>query len=56
MACAWLEHISLRVVAIRLVRAKKLVSVEDTPSGTIRGEDKYPCRLMHGLRFDGKLI
>ena len=34
------EHISLRVIAILLVHAKKQVSVEDA----------------YGLRFDGKLI
>ena len=39
-------HISLRVIAILLVRAKKLVSVEDALSAPIRGGDKYPRILM----------
>ena len=45
-AAALREHISLRVIAILLVRAKKLVSVEDAPSAPLRGEDKYPRMLM----------
>ena len=45
-AAALREHISLRVTAILVVRAKKLVSVEDAPSAPLRGEDKYPCKLM----------
>ena len=56
-AAALWEHISLRVIAIPLVRAKKLVSVEDAPSAPLRGEDKYPRMLMAlGLMensFDG---
>ena len=40
------EQISLRFIAIQLVRAKKLVSVEDAPSALLRGEDKYLCMLM----------
>ena len=40
------DHISLWVIAILLVRAKKLVSVEDAPSAPLQGEDKYPCMLM----------
>ena len=43
--------------SIPLVRAKKLVSVEDAPSAPLRGEDKYPRMLMAlGLMensFDG---
>ena len=35
-AAALLEHISLRVIAILFVRAKKLVSVEDAPSAPLR--------------------
>jgi len=38
--------ISLRVIAILLVRAKKLVSVQDAPSALLRGEDKYPRMLL----------
>ena len=59
-AAALLEHISLRVIAILFIRAKKLVSVEDAPSTPLRsapGEDKYPRMLIVlGLkenRFDG---
>ena len=37
---------SLRVIAILLVRAKKLVSVEDAPFAPLRGEDKCPRMLM----------
>ena len=52
--CAWgshsaavlLEHMSLRVIAILFVRAKKLVRVEDAPSVPLRGEDKLPRKLM----------
>ena len=40
------EHISLRVIAILLVRARQLVSVEDAPSALLRGEDEYPRMLM----------
>ena len=40
------EHISLKVIAILLVRAKKLVSVQDAPSAPLRGELKYPRMLM----------
>ena len=43
-AAALREHISLRLIAILLVRAKKLVSVEDAPSAP--GEDKYPRMFM----------
>ena len=35
-AAALLEHISLRVIAILFVRAKKLVSVEDAASAPLR--------------------
>ena len=35
-AAALLEHISLRVIAILFVRAKKLVSVEDAPPAPLR--------------------
>ena len=42
-AAALRKHISLGVIAILLVRAKKLVSVEDAPSAPLREEDKYPC-------------
>ena len=56
-AAAMWEHISLMVIAFPLVRAKKLVSVEDAPSTPLRGEDKYPRMLMSlGLmekNFDG---
>jgi len=45
-AAALLKHISLRVIAILFVRAKKLVSVEGAPSAALRGEDTYPCMLM----------
>ena len=45
-AAALREHISLRVIAIPLIRAKKLVSVEDTPSAPLRKEGKYPRKLM----------
>ena len=41
-AAARQGHLSLRVIAISLVRAKKLVSVEDAPSAPLRGEDEYP--------------
>ena len=51
-AALW-EHISLRVIAIPLVRAKKLVSVEDAPSAPLRGEEKYP-RMLIALGYDGK--
>ena len=52
--CAWgshsavalLGHISLRVIAILFVQAKKLVSVEDAPFAPLRGEDKYPRMVM----------
>ena len=52
--CAWgshsaavlREHISLRVIAILLVQAKKLVSVEDASSAPIREKDKNPRMLM----------
>ena len=54
---ALLEHLSLRVNVILFVRAKKLVSDEDAPSFPLRGEDKYPHKLMvSGLMenlFDG---
>ena len=33
-------------IFISLVRAKKLVSVEDAPSAPLRGEDKYSRMLM----------
>ena len=36
----------LRVIAIPQVRANKLVSVEDAPSAPLRGEDRYPRKLM----------
>ena len=45
-AVALREHISLRVIAIQLVRAKKLVSVEDSTSAPLQGEDKHPRMLM----------
>jgi len=45
-AVALREHVSLKVIAIPLVRAKKLDSVEDAPSALLRGEDKYPRMLM----------
>ena len=45
-AAALLEHISLRVIAILFVRAKKLASVEDAPSAPLRGEDRYLRILM----------
>ena len=45
-AAALQKHISLRVIAILLVRAKKLVSVEVAPSAPFRGKNKYPCMLM----------
>ena len=53
-ACAWgsqsaaalLEHISLKVIAISFVPAKKLVTVDDAPSALLRREAKYPCMLM----------
>ena len=40
-AAALLEHISLRVIAVLFVRAKKLVSVDDAASAPLQGEDKY---------------
>ena len=40
------EHMSLRAIAIFLVQAKKLVSVEDAPCDPLRREDKYPSKLM----------
>ena len=46
---ALLDYISVRVIAILFVRAKKLVSVEDAPSAPLHstlGEYKYPCKLM----------
>jgi len=35
-----------RVIAFPLVRAKKLVIVEDAPSAPLRREDKHPRMLM----------
>ena len=52
MDCKWGSHSAaalLRVNVILVVRAKKLVSVEDAPSALLRGEDKYP----HKLRVSG---
>ena len=50
-AAALREHMSLRAIAIFLVQAKKLVSVEDAPCAPLRREDKYPRMLMVlGLR------
>ena len=43
-AAALRKHISLGVIAILLVRAKKLVSVTDAPSAP--REDKYPRMFM----------
>ena len=43
-AAAMREHTALRVIAILLVRAKKLVSVTDAPSAP--REDKYPRMFM----------
>ena len=45
-AAALREHISLRIIAIPMVRAKKLISVEDAPSAPLWEEDKYPRMLM----------
>ena len=45
-AAALREHMSLRVIAVFLVRAKKLVSDENAPSAPLRGEDKYPSMLI----------
>ena len=51
------EHISLMVIANPLIRAKKLVIVEDALYAPHRGEEKYPRMLMAlGLMensFDG---
>ena len=38
MDCVLLEQISLGVIAILIVRAKKLVSVENAPSAQLRGK------------------
>ena len=45
-AAALREHMSLRAIAIFLVRARKLVSVEDAPSAPLRREDEYPSMFM----------
>ena len=57
-AAALREHISRRVITILLVRAKKLVSVEEAPSAPLRsspgGRNIYSDD--YGFRFDVKLI
>ena len=45
-AAALLEHISLRVIAILLFRARKLVRVKKAPSAPLRGKDNNPRMLM----------
>ena len=45
-AAAKRELISLTVIVTPMVRAKKLVSVEDAPTALLRGDDKYPRMLM----------
>ena len=46
-AVVLLEHISLRVIVILFVRAKKVVSVEDAPSAPLWGK----INILASLRF-----